>query len=84
MKRLYKSSTDIKVSGVCAGVAKYFGVDATLVRLLWVIFAFHGVGFLAYIACACIIPREPKSSPGYARDTRDARDDDYVDMRSNG
>ena len=37
-KRLYKSSTDKKVCGVCGGIANYFDVDPTVIRLIWVIF----------------------------------------------
>jgi phage shock protein C len=48
------------ISGVCGGIAKYFSVDPTLIRLLFVIFAFAGgPGFLAYIVLAIIVPEEP-------------------------
>ena len=36
-KRLYKSRTDKKIDGVCGGIANYFGIDPTAVRLLWVV-----------------------------------------------
>ena len=43
--------------GVCAGVAEYFGIDPTVVRLAWVLFcALGGSGVLAYLICAVIIP----------------------------
>ena len=59
-KRLYKSRDDQKIDGVCAGIAKYFDVDPTLIRLAWVLFcAIGGSGVLAYIVCALVIPREP-------------------------
>ena len=59
-KRLYKSSTDKKLDGVCAGVAEYLNVDPTLIRLAWVIFTFFGgSGILAYIIAAIIMPRNP-------------------------
>lgn len=61
-KKLYKSRNDRKLSGVCAGIAEYFGIDPTLVRLLWaVITVFSAVvaGTLAYIVCALIIPEMP-------------------------
>ena len=46
------------ISGVCGGIAEYFGIDATLVRLGWVCFcALGGSGFLAYVVAAVIIPR---------------------------
>jgi len=60
-KKLYKSRTDSKVSGVCGGIAKYFGFDSTLVRVAWIVFSFMGgSGLLAYIICAIVMPREPE------------------------
>ena len=59
-KRLYKIGQGKMVDGVCGGIAQYFGLDPTLVRLAWVVFTAMGAsGILAYIACALIIPREP-------------------------
>lgn len=59
-KRLYKSKTDKKLDGVCAGIANYFNIDPTLIRLAWVVFALAcGSGLLVYILAAIIIPREP-------------------------
>ncbi len=59
-KRLYKSNTDKMVDGVCGGIAEYFQIDPTLVRLAWVLFcAAGGSGFLAYIIAAIVIPRNP-------------------------
>ena len=62
-KKLYRSSTDKKLCGVCGGLAKYFSVDATIIRLALVLFClFGGGGLLAYIICALVIPEEPKDS----------------------
>lgn len=59
-KRLYKSLTDRKISGVCGGLAKYFGVDSTLIRLVWILsFCCAGTGLLAYILAAMVMPDEP-------------------------
>ena len=59
-KKLYKSNTDKKIDGVCAGIAEYFNVDPTLVRLAWVLFSLMGgSGILAYIICVIIIPAKP-------------------------
>ena len=59
-KKLYRSITDRKIAGVCGGLAKYFGFDSTMVRLaLALLVIFGGVGILAYIICALIIPEEP-------------------------
>ena len=58
-KRLYKSNTDRKLDGVCAGIANYFNIDPTLIRLAWVIFTLAGgCGLIAYIIAAIIMPRE--------------------------
>ena len=58
-KRLYKSSTDKKVCGVCGGLANYFDVDSTVIRLIWVIFTLAGgSGLIAYIIAAIIMPDE--------------------------
>ena len=59
-KKLYKSSTDKKIAGVCGGIAEYFNIDSTLVRLGWVVFcALGGSGLLAYIIAALIMPDRP-------------------------
>lgn len=55
-KKLYRSSTNKMICGVCQGVAEYINIDATVVRLLWVIFGFMGFGILAYIIAAIIMP----------------------------
>lgn len=58
-KRLYKSSTDKKVCGVCGGIANYFDVDPTVIRLIWVIFTLvGGSGLIAYIIASIIMPDE--------------------------
>ena len=59
-RRLYKSNANKMLDGVCGGIAEYFDIDPTLVRLAWVLFcALGGSGFLAYIIAAVLIPREP-------------------------
>lgn len=59
-KKLYKSTTDRKLCGVCAGIANYLNIDPTVVRLLWALITFlGGAGVVAYIVCALVIPDEP-------------------------
>ncbi len=56
-KRIYKIRAQKKVCGVCAGVAEYFEIDPTLVRVVWAALALAGsVGFWAYIICAIVFP----------------------------
>lgn len=56
-KRLTRSSTDKKIAGVCGGLAEYFGIDSTLVRLLFVLVALlPGPGLLLYIILWIIMP----------------------------
>jgi len=56
-KRLRRSRTDCKVAGVCAGIAEYFGIDPTIIRLIWLIALLaYGTGMLAYIICWIVIP----------------------------
>lgn len=61
-KKLYLSDTDKKISGVCGGIAEYFGIDSTLIRLGWVFLllptAFIG-GIVMYFIAAAIIPHRP-------------------------
>ena len=58
-KKLYRSKNDKKISGVCGGIAEYFGIDATIVRLLWVLASFmNSLCVVAYIACVFIVPED--------------------------
>ena len=60
-KRLFKSNHDKMLNGVCGGIAEYFDIDPTLLRLGWVLFcAMGGSGFLAYIIAAIVIPSNPE------------------------
>lgn len=59
-KKLYKSNQNKMLDGVCGGIAEYFGIDPTVVRLIWALFSLmDGCGILAYIIAAIIIPRNP-------------------------
>lgn len=58
-KRLYRIEQGKMLAGVCGGIAEYFDVDPSLVRLVWVLFcAVGGSGVLAYIVAAIIIPKK--------------------------
>ncbi|HHX25821.1 MAG TPA: PspC domain-containing protein [Firmicutes bacterium] len=60
VRRLYRSRYQKKLGGVCAGLADFFQIDVTLVRLIWVLLVvFYGAGILAYIIAWIIIPQEP-------------------------
>lgn len=60
-KKLYKSRTDKKVNGVCGGIAKYLGIDSTAIRLAWgFLSCVYGIGAIAYIVAALVIPLEPE------------------------
>ncbi len=60
MKKLYRSRKDSKIAGVCGGIADYFNVDSTIIRLLAVLTAlFGGGGLVIYIVAWLIIPLEP-------------------------
>lgn len=60
-RKLYKSRTDKKWAGVCGGLAKYFGISSTVIRLLFVItfFAGSGTSLLVYLALAIALDKEP-------------------------
>lgn len=55
-KKLYKVRKGKKVCGVCGGIAEYFEIDPTLVRLIWAVFSCVGAGVLAYIIASIVMP----------------------------
>jgi phage shock protein C len=65
-KKLYLSETDKKISGVCGGIGEYFGVDSTLVRLVWVaislVLGFGIGGLILYILASLIIPKRQENT----------------------
>ena len=59
-KKLYRSTENRVIAGVCGGIAEYFDIDPTLVRLAWVLFCvLGGSGLLAYIIAALVMPDRP-------------------------
>ena len=70
-KRLYKSRTDRKIAGVCGGVAEYFDIDPTVIRLIWLISVLaFGTGLLAYLLAIIIVPEKPSGEPDYIPPSR--------------
>ena len=60
-KKLYRSTTNKTIAGVCAGLAEYLNIDPTIVRVIWALVALSGAGLLAYLVCALIIPEKPNN-----------------------
>ncbi|MCP4706227.1 MAG: PspC domain-containing protein [candidate division Zixibacteria bacterium] len=59
-KKLYRSRVDCKIGGVCAGLADYFNIDATIVRIIAILLIFaDGVGFFGYLIAWIVVPRRP-------------------------
>ena len=56
MKRLYRNKKESKIAGVCLGISDYFKVDPVIIRLIFLITFFCGVGPIAYIICWIIMP----------------------------
>jgi len=86
MKKLYRSRKDSKIAGVCGGIAEYFDVDPTIIRLLALLTIFFGGGgIIAYIIAWIIIPLEPveESSPSSDGETnntkKENKDEETVD-----
>ncbi len=64
VKRLYRARHDRMIGGVCGGLGTYLGIDPTIVRLLFVLFAFAGgPGIVAYLIMLIVVPEEPIESP---------------------
>ena len=60
MKKLYRSRKDSKIAGVCGGIAEYFNIDVTIIRLLAILFIFFvGGGIITYLIAWLFIPLEP-------------------------
>lgn len=59
MRKLYKSTTDKKICGVCGGLAEYLNMDPTIVRLIVLLLVlFCGSGLLVYIVAALVMPND--------------------------
>lgn len=61
-KRLYRSRRDYKIAGVCGGIAEYFNIDSTVVRLAFLLFFFlGGCALLVYLIMWLIVPLAPNA-----------------------
>ena len=84
MKKLYRSRDDRVLAGVCGGIAKYLGVDSTIIRILtFLLIVPGGLSIWAYIALAIIIPNEPygRIEDSYAEKYSDPFKDNYDNYR---
>jgi len=85
--RLTRSETDKKIAGIAGGMAAYFGIDPTLLRVLWVIAGMVGFGVVAYLILWIVIPKGAGWTPAmriaeerYARG--DITSEDFQRIRS--
>jgi phage shock protein PspC (stress-responsive transcriptional regulator) len=60
-KKLYRSTTNKTIAGVCAGLAEYLNIDPTIIRVIWALVGLTGSGLIAYLVCALIIPEKPSN-----------------------
>lgn len=58
-KHLFRLQSNKLIAGVCCGIARYFNIDASIVRILWIVLTLMGgAGILAYLICWLVIPQE--------------------------
>jgi phage shock protein C len=77
-KRLYRSSKDRVLWGVCGGLGKYFNIDPVIVRVIFVLTIFFGgLGIVAYIVMAIIVPKEDSK----AAEPKDAIKENIKDIK---
>lgn len=85
MKKLYRSRDDRFLAGVCGGIAKYLGVDSTIVRIIaFLLIVPGGLSIWAYIVLAIIIPNEPygRIEGSYREKFSDPFEDSYDNYRN--
>jgi len=85
-KILYRSTSNRMISGICGGLAEYFDVDSSVLRIALVAFtvitlpAFGPFVFLAYLVCVFIIPRNPDPTTANAADAATSGESDQADQ----
>jgi phage shock protein C len=69
VKRLYRSRKDRMIAGVCGGIANYFHMDPTAVRLIFIVLSLLGLGafIIIYLICWIVIPNAPWDSTDNGR-----------------
>ncbi|MEL7603816.1 MAG: PspC domain-containing protein [Bacillota bacterium] len=55
-KTMYRNASNKIFAGVCSGVAEYFDIDVSIVRIVWAVLAFTFLGFVAYVVAALVLP----------------------------
>ncbi|MFF2483282.1 PspC domain-containing protein [Paenibacillus sp. NPDC058071] len=67
MKKLFRSTTDSKITGLCGGIGEWLGVDPTVIRVLTVVLAFFSFGavLFAYFVISLLVPKAPFSDLNY-------------------
>ncbi|MDB5168618.1 MAG: PspC domain protein [Candidatus Saccharibacteria bacterium] len=65
MKKLYRSKTNKKIAGVCGGLAEYFNIDATVIRIIFIILLLPGgfPGLIPYLILWVLVPIRPEMNP---------------------
>lgn len=77
MNKLYRSRSNRIIAGVCGGIANYFGIDVSIVRIITLLLIFvGGVSIWIYIIAALVIPLEPGNENFYKRN-RYINDDSF-------
>ncbi len=76
-KKLYRSNRDKMLGGVAGGLAEYFAIDPTLVRIIFVVSLFAGgAGVIAYIIMWIVVPEEPFTFPSSGTQTNTGKDEE--------
>ncbi|ADL68616.1 phage shock protein C, PspC [Thermoanaerobacterium thermosaccharolyticum DSM 571] len=87
-KRLYRSRNQVIIGGVCGGIAEYFDIDVTIVRLIWALIALvGGTGVLLYIIAWIVVPENPhqlKNSDFNSSDVNEVKDTENAKVVTGG
>lgn len=74
-KKLYRSKTDVMVAGICGGLAEYFDIDSSLIRIIFVVLLLNfGTGFLAYLILWFIVPKDGSQKIEVEKVTEEIKD----------